>query len=109
MDFDASLLNRATSVGKILQQDVNLTELLGIICGHIEAQYLKLKAANFNKLQSDYISGLYQLNERAFYRHNGQTFEGEIVNVSHNGLLIILSEGIEREYNFKEVEFLNNI
>ncbi|MDR6783538.1 biotin--[acetyl-CoA-carboxylase] ligase [Pedobacter africanus] len=108
-NFDPRLLEKATSVHRILQQDVNLMTLLGSICRHIEAQYLKLKAGNFNNLQSDYIKGLYRFNEQALYRHNGQSFEGVIVNVSHNGLLVIRSEGIEREFNFKEVEFLNNI
>ncbi|SMC69628.1 BirA family transcriptional regulator, biotin operon repressor / biotin-[acetyl-CoA-carboxylase] ligase [Pedobacter africanus] len=107
--FDPKLLGRATSVWKILQQDVNLIELLSLICSNVEAEYLKLKSGNVNKLQSDYINGLYLFNEPALYRHNGQSFKGRIVNVSQNGLLTILSDAVEREFNFKEVEFLNNI
>ncbi|WP_316810513.1 biotin--[acetyl-CoA-carboxylase] ligase [Pedobacter heparinus] len=109
VNFDPELLNKATSISKILQRDVNLMELLAIICENIEAEYLKLKAGNSNKLQYNYINSLYKFNKPAFYRHNGECFEGIIVDVTENGLLVILSEGVKRGYTFKEVEFLNNI
>ncbi|WP_316816764.1 biotin--[acetyl-CoA-carboxylase] ligase [Pedobacter nyackensis] len=109
LNFDPALLNKATSMRKILQRDVNLLELLAEICSHIEGQYLKLKSGAFNKLQADYVKGLYRLNEKKLYRSNNETFEGVITNVAAGGFLIIESEGIEKQYNFKEVEFLNNI
>jgi BirA family biotin operon repressor/biotin-[acetyl-CoA-carboxylase] ligase len=109
LNFASDLLNNATSIGKILQHDVNLIELLATICGNIEAQYLKLKAGNYNKLQYDYINGLYKFHKQALYRHNGETFEGMIVDVTDNGGLVIRSAGSEKPYNFKEVEFINNI
>jgi BirA family biotin operon repressor/biotin-[acetyl-CoA-carboxylase] ligase len=107
--FDPALLNRATSIGKILQRDVNLLELLGEILSHIEGQYLKLKSGNFNELQKNYMEGLYRYKESGLYRYNGETFEGVITGVAASGLLVIYSEGTEKQYNFKEVEFLNNI
>lgn len=107
--FSPELLNKATSVGKILQRDVNLIELLGLICCHIEAQYLKLKSGNLNKLQQNYLSGLYKFKQSALYRHLGETFEGKITDVTETGLLVIQSGHTEKQYNFKEVEFLNNI
>ena len=109
LEFDPKLLNRATSIGKILQRDVNLLELLTKICSHIEAQYLKLKSGNFNSLQNGYISGLYRFKEKALYRRLGEVFEGTIIDVTEQGLLVMLSNGVEKQYNFKEVEFLNNI
>lgn len=107
--FDPALLNRATSMHKILQRDVNLLELLAEILSHIECQYLKLKSGNFNSLRENYLEGLYRFNEKALYRYNAETFEGVITDVASGGLLVIRSEGTEKEYNFKEVEFLNNI
>ncbi|WEK19351.1 MAG: biotin--[acetyl-CoA-carboxylase] ligase [Candidatus Pedobacter colombiensis] len=109
LNFDSALLNRATSMGKILQRDVNLIELLSQICSHIECQYLKLKSGNLNNLQDNYLNGLYRFNQKALYRHDGHTFEGVITTVTENGLLVIKSEGTEKQYDFKEVEFLNNI
>ena len=107
--FDPALLNRATSIGKILQRDVNLMGLLGEICRHIEGQYLKLKSGKFSDLQDNYLNGLYRFKEKALYRHDGSTFVGVITNVAPGGALIIASEGGEQRYNFKEVEFLSNI
>ncbi|MNJ97170.1 Bifunctional ligase/repressor BirA [compost metagenome] len=109
LDFDLRLLNRPTSMGKILQRDVNLIELLGQICSHIEGQYLKLKSGNLNSLQENYLNGLYKFSQKALFRQDGKIFEGVITTVTDTGLLVILSEGAEKQYNFKEVEFLNNI
>lgn len=107
--FDGGLLNAATSMRKILQRDVNLLELLGEICSHIECQYLKLRSGNLNELQHNYLEGLYRFNEKGFYRDTHHSFEGVITSVAPGGLLVIRSNGIEKQYNFKEVEFLNNI
>lgn len=107
--FNPALLNRATSMGKILQRDVNLMELLSGICSHIEGQYLKLKSGNFNTLQQNYLNGLYKFEQPGLYRHLGETFEGKITDVTESGLLVISSGNTEKCYNFKEVEFLNNI
>lgn len=109
LDFDLRLLNRATSIGKILQRDVNLIELLGQISSQIERQYLRLKSGNLDNLQENYLNGLYKFNQKALFRQEGKIFEGMITKVTDTGLLVILSEGIEKQYNFKEVEFLNNI
>ena len=107
--FDPVLLNKATSVGKILQRDVNLMKLLGELLSHIECQYLKLKSGDFRDLQKNYLTGLYKFNEKALYQYNGEAFEGVITNVAPGGLLVIRSGETEKGYNFKEVEFLNNI
>lgn len=109
INFDPKLLNKATSMHKILQRDVNLMGLLQEISRHIESQYLKLKSGKFEKMRENYVEGLYRFNEFAWYRHKEEVFNGQITGVSSNGLLTIESEGIERQYNFKEVEFLNNI
>ena len=107
--FDPALLNRATSVYKILQRDVNLLELLKEICSHVECQNLKLKSGSFNFLEDNYLKGLYGFNENRLYQYENRIFEGVITAIAPGGLLVIRSNGIEKQYNFKEVEFLNNI
>src|SRR5690606_10094291 len=42
--FQPELKDRATSIYQILHKDVNLDELLAVICSQIESQYLKLKS-----------------------------------------------------------------
>jgi BirA family biotin operon repressor/biotin-[acetyl-CoA-carboxylase] ligase len=48
------------------------------------------------------------MNKPAFYRQNGEVFEGIITGVSDLGLLQIDREGTKHEFNFKEIEFLNH-
>ncbi|RQO67955.1 biotin--[acetyl-CoA-carboxylase] ligase [Pedobacter sp. KBW06] len=108
LHFDPKQLKRATSLREILQQDVNLIELLAEICSHIEKQYLQLKAGNYSQLMEDYVNGLYKFNEPAAYRQNGEVIEGRIIEVTESGLLGVLTSGILKYYNFKEIEFLNN-
>ncbi len=109
LNFHPAVTNRATSMSKILQRDVNLMELLSKILSHIESQYLKLKSGNFSRLHADYQNGLYRMREKGFYRYQGENFEGTITGVADNGMLVILAGGAEKQYNFKEIEFLNNI
>nr|WP_068890167.1 biotin--[acetyl-CoA-carboxylase] ligase [Pedobacter panaciterrae] len=106
--FDAEKTKVATSLYEILQHDVNLIKLLAEICSHIESEYLKLKAGNYNSLMKDYIENLYRFNKPGFYRQNGEVFEASITRVTESGQLVLLTSGNERMYNFKEVEFLKN-
>lgn len=106
--FAEELQNRATSMKVILQADVNLFEVLAEICSSIEKQYLRLKSGNYKALMTDYVSGLYKFDTLASYRQNGEVIEGRIVEVTEAGLLVLLVNGETKEYNFKEIEFLNH-
>ena len=104
--FDPQISTVATSLSKILQEDVNLSQLLGEICSHLEAQYLKLKSNNSINLHRDYLANLYQFDQPGLYRHNGEIFEGKITDVTRQGSLVVSANGRLREYNFKEIEFV---
>ncbi|WP_316840999.1 biotin--[acetyl-CoA-carboxylase] ligase [Pedobacter gandavensis] len=106
--FAEELQNRATSMKVILQADVNLFEVLAEICSSIEKQYLRLKSGNYKALMTDYVSGLYKFDTLVSYRQNGEVIEGRIVEVTEAGLLVLLVNGETKEYNFKEIEFLNH-
>ena len=96
------------SVKQILQQDYDLRVLLSEICSHIEAWYLKLKAGKVELVRKAYLDQLYWLNQQHAFRSNGSVFEGEIIAVKDNGVLVIKSNiGAEMEFSFKEIEFLN--
>jgi BirA family biotin operon repressor/biotin-[acetyl-CoA-carboxylase] ligase len=105
--FDDQLNSRATSLRQILQADVNLIQLLAEICSHIESGYLKLKAGNYKDLKQAYLSNLLNFETNAWFRQGDQVFEGKITGVTEAGLLVISSNGIEREYNFKEIQYIN--
>ena len=106
--FAPELENRATSMKGILQADVNLLAVLAEICSNIEKQYLRLKSGNYKELITDYVSGLYKFDTLSSYRQNGEIIEGKIIEVTEAGMLVILVEGEKKEYNFKEIEFLNH-
>jgi BirA family biotin operon repressor/biotin-[acetyl-CoA-carboxylase] ligase len=106
--FDIEKTKVATSLYEILQHDVNLIELLAEICSHIESQYLKLKAGNYNSLMKEYLENLYRFNKLGLYRQNGEVFEATITGITEAGQLVLLTSGKERIYNFKEIEFLKD-
>jgi BirA family biotin operon repressor/biotin-[acetyl-CoA-carboxylase] ligase len=97
----------ATSVKQILQKDYDLKNILAEICNHIEGYYLHLKAGRMEFVRNMYLSRLYWLNEVKQFKSNGHVFEGTIINVKENGLLVVKQHTGEQEYNLKEIEFLN--
>jgi len=106
VEFSEALKKNAISLSQILHKNVNLIALLAVICSHIESKYLKLRANNYPFLQSDYLKKLFWFNEIGRFSHDGEIFEGVITAVSEQGLLVINRDGLEKAYNFKEVEFL---
>ncbi|PTS92631.1 biotin--[acetyl-CoA-carboxylase] ligase, partial [Pedobacter sp. HMWF019] len=50
---------------------------------------------------------LYRFQEQHKYRHNGEVFFASIQGVRDTGMLVLLEGETEKEYNFKEIEFLN--
>jgi BirA family biotin operon repressor/biotin-[acetyl-CoA-carboxylase] ligase len=108
-EFSEELKNKAISLHRILQQDVNLDELLIEICSQIESLYLLLKSNNYTFLRKQYVDKLYKLDKPSMYRQNGEVFEGIIRGVTDLGLLNVEQNGKIKEYNFKEIEFLNHI
>jgi BirA family biotin operon repressor/biotin-[acetyl-CoA-carboxylase] ligase len=104
--FQLALKERAISIHQILHKDVNLKELLAVICSQIECQYLKLKSNSNHLLSQEYLKRLYRYGQPSSFRRNGQVFEGSITGINELGMLIIESEGKAQAYNFKEVEFI---
>ena len=101
-------LPQAISLRQILHRDYDLRALLSDICNYIEAGYLKLKTGRAADINEDYLSSLYGLNELRQFSSNGEEFEGIITGVTAQGLLKILSQNIEKQYNLKEVQFILN-
>jgi len=105
----------AMSVKQILHRDYDLKFLLSEICKNIEAEYLKLKAGQFDHVRNEYLSRLYWLNEEHNFRskipfsgtESTTAFKGVIKGVKENGLLIVNAGEKNMEFGFKEIEFLN--
>ena len=80
-----------------------LTEVLS----EINSYYELLRQGEFEKIDREYISLLYRLNEMHSFRTGNEIFEGEIIGVNEIGqLLIRRDDGRILDFHFKEVEFL---
>ena len=97
----------AVSVKQILHRDYDLKLILSEICKNIEAAYLSLKAGRFDVVRKAYLDRLYWLNKEHEFKTTDGIFEGEIIDVKDNGLLVVLKEGKQQEFNLKEIQFLN--
>ena len=104
--FEAGAGN-AISVKQILHKDYDLRTLLSEICGNIEAYYLKLKAGKHLLVRNTYLTRLYWLNQQRAFRSNGVVFNGTIVNVKDEGLLVVDNNSELQEFSLKQIEFLN--
>jgi len=83
--------------------DVILSEILS----GINWYYALLHDGQDDAIDQEFISVLYHLNEKHFYKAEDEIFEGEIIGVNEIGqLLIRKTDGCIAEFHFKEVEFL---
>jgi len=105
--FDETILNKATSMQQILQEDVNLRQLLIEICSQIEYLYLRLKSGDYTFLRTAYVDKLYLLDKPSHFKKDGRVFEGTITGVLDSGMLKVDVDNEPVEFNFKEIEFLN--
>jgi BirA family biotin operon repressor/biotin-[acetyl-CoA-carboxylase] ligase len=81
-----------------------LTEVLSGINGY----YSMLREGEEEKIDREFISVLYRLNENHHFRTESEIFKGEIIGVNEIGQLLILrQDGKILDFHFKEVEFLN--
>jgi BirA family biotin operon repressor/biotin-[acetyl-CoA-carboxylase] ligase len=108
LEFSGMLADKATSIGQILQRDVNLIQLLAEICSQIESGYLRLKSGTYADLEEQYLKGLYKYDEFALYKQGDEVFKGKITGVTSHGLLVMEKDGKSVQFNLKEIEFLTN-
>ncbi|MDN3597766.1 biotin--[acetyl-CoA-carboxylase] ligase [Mucilaginibacter myungsuensis] len=105
-DFPPEVPN-PTSVKQILHSDHDLHQLLSQICAHIEAWYLKLKAGKWDEIRQAYLNNLYWLNQEREFSSDGVDFTGTITGITEHGFLVVRTESEEKEFNLKQIQFLN--
>lgn len=100
-------LKNITSFNQELHQDYDLMGILNEICSSVEARYLQLRSGALEKLDHDYLNKLYLMRQWSVFRFDGRIESGKILGVSDLGqLLLETTEGL-REFNNKEIEFIN--
>jgi len=106
VDFPAEVPN-PTSVKQILHRDYDLHILLSQICSCIEAWYLKLKAGRLDEIRETYLGKLYWFNQERDFMADGVPFKGKIIAVRNDGFLVLSTKSGEKEFNLKQIQFLN--
>lgn len=96
-----------TSLKLLLKSDLDLNESLEKLCGYIEKRYLEIANLNFEKINRDYKSNLFRLNEFHCYEYNNDIFEAKITDVDQFGNIFIeRKDGSSRYYNISELNFV---
>ena len=108
VDFDPTLPN-PTSMALIAGREFDREDVLSRLHTNIMSLYEALRRGEKEMLQSRYRATMYRLGEEHQYAlADGTIFEGIIRGVRASGELMIehASDGIMREYLFKQVEFI---
>ena len=95
------------SLQNLTNKHYDCSTILAEVLSGINWYYELLRSGDEKKIDEEYGSQLYRLNETCKYRSEETVFEGEIIGVSEIGqLLIRRSDGKILPFHFKEVEFL---
>lgn len=95
------------SLQLLTNQHFDCEVVLAEVLSGINSYYELLRQEENDKIDRDYVSALYRLNEKHVFRAQGEDFTGEIVGVNEIGQLQIRKDNGEiLEFHFKEVEFL---
>lgn len=94
---------------KILtNQQFDCDQILTEILSGIDLYYSLLRDGEEERIDREFISVLYRINEKHRFRAEEVVFEGEIIGVNEIGqLLIRKNDGEILDFHFKEVEFLH--
>ncbi len=97
---------KASSLSLCAGMDFDKSRVFEMVLEKLDARYVQLKENNFQKLKSDYYSYLYWKDEAHEFSSDNKTFNGTIKGIDETGRLLVLVEGEELSFNFKEIKFL---
>jgi len=97
------------SLQTLTNQHYDCEKILTEVLSGIDYYYSMIRSEEEKKIDQEFISVLYRLNERHSFRADKNVFEGEIIGVNEIGQLMIRKVDDEiLQFHFKEVEFLHN-
>ncbi|MBY0244444.1 MAG: biotin--[acetyl-CoA-carboxylase] ligase [Sphingobacteriaceae bacterium] len=106
--FNTEVEDKASSICRILGEELDLQTLLGQIFTELEVAYLQLMQGKYQILLQNYLASLYKLNIISTFRENENYFEGKIIGITKFGQLIVSTNDEDRIFNFKQIEFINS-
>lgn len=104
----SSIAPNPVSLRTLTNQHYDCEKLLTEVLSEIDGYYTLLRQSEEEKINQEFMSVLYRLNEKHNFRSENKVFEGKIIGVNEIGqLLIRKQDGKILDFHFKEVEFLN--
>lgn len=95
------------SLKLLVHKEFDVELVLTQILKQIDYYYALLKDHQVKRMDQEFISVLYRINEKHWFQDEHGKFEGEITGVNAIGQLLVKGEGGQlKAYHFKEVEFL---
>lgn len=95
------------SLQTLTNQHYDCEKLLIEVLSGIDGYYALLRQGEEEKIDQEFLSVLYRINEKHYFSAKDKVFEGEIIGVNEIGqLLIRRQDGKIMDFHFKEVEFL---
>lgn len=105
-DFRSNAPN-PVSLKTLTNQQIDCELILSEILSGIDYYYTLLREGDPTLIDQKFISVLYRLNEKHWFREEQEVFEGEITGINEIGQLLIRKQNGELSaFHFKEVEFL---
>lgn len=105
MDFPP-LDRPATSLSLISEKKWDLQYVMAEIAISLEKYYLMAKAGNYKPIRASYHHQLYLLEKEAKFQCGNHIIQGIIIGVSNEGLLRIKMANETKEFDIREVHFL---
>lgn len=96
----------ATSMSLQRHSGLLLEEVLHDLLGYFETRYLQLRAGQVEALIREYHYSLYWMDENRIFKNQEDIFEGKISGVDASGRLVIITNGLPRHFEVKQIQFL---
>ncbi len=95
------------SIAMVTGREHDLDTLLVELCRKIYLRLEMLRSGQWEQIDRDYLSVLFQINEEARYLYKGREIEGRITGVNRFGYLVLeLSSNKVIECDLKELRFI---
>lgn len=97
----------ATSVLKLLNKEMDVNDVLNLICTHLEKYYLILKAGREQDIINQYLLRLFAINACAEFEINDKRKYCLVKGINDEGRLILEeNQGINQAYDVKEIRWI---
>jgi BirA family transcriptional regulator, biotin operon repressor / biotin---[acetyl-CoA-carboxylase] ligase len=96
----------ATSLLKILSNELNLEILTFRLLELLEKRYLELRSGKYDKLKYEYLQALYRYQEQHVFEVEGKRISGIIAGIDETGRLAVEINNTLQFFSFKEIGYI---